>query len=368
MAEPGPDGPTAEDQLLFLQRVGRILDDGRFTTTYKFALLIALANVAVRRGSDDGSPLTVDLDEVALEFIDLHWGMARPFPGADGELLRFSNQPGRQAAVVAAVGRHANTARTSHARRRTYRDQEAALRTKVRATLTRDVLYRLQSVGPSTSVSRGDAGAESAVQFMYAHPPDATSCARLKSITLKPGVPACLRSLRTVIVGMAQARWALWMRSNNPQLGPERQLEAFMFGSSRVPLVRYAEWLYELQGGRCFYLGTRLREPKSGQVDHFLPRARYALDAPANLVLASKAANNDKRDHIASERHLAGWTRRNADLQVPKALGASAAPAQGTAQAVARWMYSIAERDETLAWDGIREFRPLRGKWRSALG
>jgi hypothetical protein len=361
-----PAGPSAEAQLRFLQQIGRILDEGRFTTTYKFALLIALTNLAIRRGSDDGSPLTVDLDELALEFINIHWGMARPFPGADGKILRFSTNSKKQAAVMASLSQHAAMARATHARLRAYRNKEAALRRKVRRTLTRDVIYRLQSVGESAAGRRD--GDDSSVQFMYSHPPDANSCAQLDAITLKPGVPACMRSLRAVIVGMAQARWALWMRLNNPQLGPDRQLETFMFGSSRVHIAQYADWLYELQGGRCFYLGTRIRDPKSAHVDHFLPRARYALDEPANLVLASAAANNDKRDHVASERHLERWAGRNAMLQVPDALAAHPPIDNNTAQSVARWMYSVAERDATLAWDSVRDFQPLTGEWRELLG
>ncbi len=45
----------ADRQLDFLRRVGRILDEGRFTTTYKFALLVALANLSVKHGADDDS-------------------------------------------------------------------------------------------------------------------------------------------------------------------------------------------------------------------------------------------------------------------------------------------------------------------------
>ena len=362
--------PSTEDQLRFLQRVTRILDEGRFTTTYKFAMLIALTNVAVRRGHDDGSALSITLDELAREFIDLHWGMAKPFPGTDGGLLAFSTQRSRQAAVISQISRHAGPSRATHARLRAYRTGEAELVAKVRATITRDVLYRLQSVDPKGSTE------DPSSQFIYEHPADATACAKLKEITLKPGVPACIRSLRPVIVGMAQARWALWMRAHNPWLGPDRMLEQFMFGSDRIPLARFAGWLYELQGGRCFYTGKRLRDSKAAHVDHFLPRARYALDVPANLVLASVKANADKRDHVASERFLERWSSRNARLQVPASLVAEArtsprpedASGWSSASAVARWMYAAGERSRVPAWDGMRAYCVIDGRWRTVLG
>jgi hypothetical protein len=362
-------GPTAEAQLRFLQRIGRILDEGRFTTTYKFALLIALTNIAVRTGHDDDATLDVPLDELAREFIDLHWSMARPYPGLGGALLRFGTHTAGTAAVISAIAPHAGAARASHAHRIEHRPTESKLVATVRRTITRDVLYRLQALGPA------QAGAEDTVQFLYRHPPDAAGCAALEHITLRPGVAACLRSLRQVIVAMVQARWAQWMREHNDQLGPDRNLESFLFGTSRIPLAHHAAWLHELQDGRCFYTGTRLRSPADAAVDHFLPRARYALDEPANLVLAAKSVNGNKSDCIASARHLAAWARRNAEMRGGGAGWPEDAPRTGpadggwhTARAVAGWLYAIAERDGLSVWDAPGKLAPLDAGWRGALG
>jgi hypothetical protein len=361
-------GPTAEAQLRFLQRIGRILDEGRFTTTYKFALLIALTNIAVRIGHDDDATLDVLLDELAREFIDLHWSMARPYPGLGGGMLRFGTHSTGTAAVISAIAPHAGAARASHAHRIEHRPSEVKLMATVRRTITRDVLYRLQALGPA------QAGAEDTVQFLYRHPPDAAGCGALEHITLRPGVAACLRSLRQVIVAMVQARWAQWMREHNDQLGPDRNLEAFMFGTSRIPLAHHAAWLHELQNGRCFYTGTRLRSPADTAVDHFLPRARYVLDEPYNLVLAAKSVNGDKSDCIASARHLAAWSRRNAELRRGGAGWPADAPRAGQAQpgwhiarAVAGWLYAIAERDGLSVWDAPGKLAPLDAGWRGAL-
>jgi hypothetical protein len=57
--------PSSEFQLQFLQKVQLLLDSGKFTSTYKFALLIALTNVAVEKGDDSGAALEVNLDDVA---------------------------------------------------------------------------------------------------------------------------------------------------------------------------------------------------------------------------------------------------------------------------------------------------------------
>ena len=93
------------------------------------------------------------------------------------------------------------------------------------------MLYRLQVVGPSTNAA--SIGSD---RFRHKHPSDGAGCPVLITSTLKPGVAACIRSLRTVIAAMVQARWAQWIRAYNPRQGPERNLEAFLLGANRVPL------------------------------------------------------------------------------------------------------------------------------------
>jgi hypothetical protein len=44
--------PSAEHQLWFLNNVQRLLSDGRFVASYKFALLKALADLAVTHGDE----------------------------------------------------------------------------------------------------------------------------------------------------------------------------------------------------------------------------------------------------------------------------------------------------------------------------
>jgi hypothetical protein len=44
--------PTPDEQIAFLTKVQRILSEGQFTATYKYALLLALADLAVEVGDD----------------------------------------------------------------------------------------------------------------------------------------------------------------------------------------------------------------------------------------------------------------------------------------------------------------------------
>lgn len=327
--------PTADFQLDFLARVEALLSQGRFTSTYKFALLIALTNIAVERGSDTGDELEVELDEIARQYLALYWNMARPYPQVNAILKqnRTANQPSRMITLLKDEARHP---RSSYQRLRVYRASRDGLVSETRRTLAKDVLYRLQTVG-KTAGSEKD-------RFLYDHPPTAAECAKLEYITLKTGVAACLRRLRGVIIAMVQSRWALWVRENNEKLAADRQLEEFLFGPTRTNVADYAERFYELQSGRCFYSGDRLAGPRGGEVDHFIPWARYPFDSPFNLVLASRKINNSLRDDLKPAEWRSMWLVRNKDAFArltapePSGFGAPSEDAE-TARAISDWLY-----------------------------
>ena len=53
--------PATNQQIEFLAKIQRIFTEGEFTATYKFALLIALSDLAVELGRDTGEPLSLDM-------------------------------------------------------------------------------------------------------------------------------------------------------------------------------------------------------------------------------------------------------------------------------------------------------------------
>ena len=358
---------TATQQLEFLRRTTRILDEGRFTSTYKFAMLMALTNIAVERGSDSNDELEVDLDDLSREFVKLYWGMSRPYPALGKKMLMQNRQATKPAKVVTLLSAHAAASYGRHRRERRHAPSASKVIAGTRQTILRDVYWALQTVGPCAN---GCSNADD--RFLYDHPSTKVGCGEIRTLTLKPGIAACLRALRGVVAAMVQARWARWIRENNPRLGPDTELEAFMFGNDRIPIREYAPWLYELQNGRCFYTQAKLRSPDAGHVDHFLPRARYALDEPINLVLASKRANSDKRDHVAGADFLRDWARRNRSHAMPKPISGAGGPGAvtmdwKTARGIAEWMYEAAERDNVPAWHGIGRIGRLGDRWRVSL-
>ena len=328
---------TPSSHLNFLSSLERLLSAGRFTSTYKFALLLSLSNIAVEKGDDSGRALRVSLDDVARQFIALYWNMARPYPRLD-VVLKQNRQARKPSRMITLIGEQSRHSESRYRRWREYQSDMQKLVCDTRRTMARDVLYRLQTVG----TRQGDRSQP----FLYDHPPTAAACARLRHIVLKPGVAASMRRLHGVIVSMVQARWALWVRENNKALGPDRELEQYLFGADRKNVAKYAKRLHRLQGGRCFYTGARLSltGPRAGEVDHFIPWARYPLDSPFNLVLASKRENQRLRDELKPAALRQRWLSRNdAHLELfvapePEGFGAEKGDREAV-RAVAGWVY-----------------------------
>jgi hypothetical protein len=55
--------PTAEEQVGFLLKVERLLGEGVFTATYKYALPWALADLSVELGDDSGEALELSASQ-----------------------------------------------------------------------------------------------------------------------------------------------------------------------------------------------------------------------------------------------------------------------------------------------------------------
>ncbi len=92
--------PTAEQQIRFLHDLQRIFEEGDFSATYKFALLMALAEIAVEAGNDSGAPEAVSLYSIAGKFVELYWRQAAPYRVAEGTTGVLWQNRGTQAAII----------------------------------------------------------------------------------------------------------------------------------------------------------------------------------------------------------------------------------------------------------------------------
>jgi 5-methylcytosine-specific restriction endonuclease McrA len=343
--------PSPAAQLHFLNNVQRLLDEGSFVATYKYALLMALADLSVEKGNDTGDPLPIALSDIAEKFIQYYWRQVRPYPGTKHETL-FQNT-GQQAAIVNAVADFGRAHGPSLAKSRRSQKTWGRLVKRVAGTVEKMPLWRLQVVGDSPHI------------FLYGHELNDGH------ITLLPGVAFCFRRFHPMVVRMAQSAWVDTVRGlkpNQPILGQRKDLTEFMFGSVREPLTAYQPILLEQQAGRCFYCRRTIRE--SSVVDHFIPWSRYPVDLGHNFVVAHPACNSAKADHLAALSHLKAWVDRNdhAGAWMAVQFDKKGLPHDlDTTLEIAKWAYSQTEQVKGLVWEQGKNLRELRPEWTRIL-
>ena len=302
---------------LFLERLLALLARGSFTTTYKYALLLALIDLNLE-GAGRGAPVTsLTTRQLAERVVTLYWPHTRPFQGRDlaqsragqGEssVLRSSR------ALRAAVAPHDTMPqRAAKADPAGY----ARLIDEVEWVFVREPIPRLQVIGGAQELFLYRV--EWTIQQSSGAPidPDLPLLTRRafrsgeipNLIRLLPGVHERLVGLAAVLRPLIHRQWTDLVAQMNRL--PERTLEDHLFGRAREDLEPVRRPLWDLQRGRCFYCGGAV-PLTSAQVDHVLPWSRFAEDAIQNLVVADGPCNLSKRDFMAGWEPLEPWLHRD---------------------------------------------------------
>ncbi len=349
---------AAAEQVHFLSKVQSLLDGGLFSATYKYALLLALADIAIERDEDacdELGQLIIPTDLLAEKFIEYYWNHCRPFVASGGTIQgRLLQNTGTQAKVLSVLAElHEKHAGRLSAIARDRPSWERLVR-EVGAVVRQMPLWKLQTIGRET------------VDFLYPNVEHGSS------ITLRPGIAFCLRRFHGLVGNLVRGAWVDWVRRQNRELvGDSADLAEFLFGAERQRLRAIAPILHELQSGRCIYSGERLARPEDCDVDHFIPFAKYPHDYGHNLVLATKSANAAKADFIASEAHLERWLERHRThgaMLVAECDRIGLPVDLGRTLAVARWAYEQADHAGTPVWTKGRDTGDrLSGEWRRLL-
>ncbi len=344
--------PDAEFQLKFLRELQRILEEGRFTASYKFALVLSLADLAVQRGGATGDPLQLPVAAIAERFTELYWRQAAPWPGGERPEVLKQNT-GRRAVVVQTVMEARKDYGDRIDRVRAHPGEWASVTRRVRETVRKMPLLKLQTVGDETR------------EFLY--PNRVEGRGRDATITLNPGIGYCFRSFHPLIRELAQGGWAQFVRRMNPELIGERtDLREFLFGASRANLQAVRGPLFELQEGSCFYCRKTLNG-ETAQVDHFVPWSRYPVDLGHNFVVSHAGCNRRKADHLSAEVHLERWVERNEELSYELASVCESAGVphdHRTSRQITAWAYGQVEERAGLVWVKGQTLEPLGGGWR----
>lgn len=300
----------------FAEKVMALLDEGSFTSTYKYAVLLGLLDLTLENVGRHGmAPESFTTSQLADKVIELYWPHAVPFGSeGSGEVLRQNGgRQSAQAQIVRLIQYFRTQVVNQHATnslvqlRQRARQEFSRLRTKVEWKLIQMPLPRLQSVGNrrdqfiyeiawDTSVRRTDVQA-------YQNGRQSSFDNRIR---LRPGVGAYLIQLNALLRPLLHRQWARMVARLNDL--EEARLERFLFGTTRIPFDLIRLPLLQLQEGNCFYCQSRMHGPT--HVDHFIPWSRYPEDGLANLVLAHDRCNKAKRDFLPATRHVVRWAVR----------------------------------------------------------
>jgi hypothetical protein len=341
--------PTPEEQVLFLRNIQRLLAEGLFVASYKFALIRALADLTVLKGDDSGAPLEIETTDIAAKFVDLYWRQSRPFQlGGEATGLILQQNTGKQAAIVSQIVRSQQECGGSLFRFKQLASARwSALVAAVDQVVCTMPLWKLQTVG------------EERLDFLY------ENLDRGTRITLKAGVAYCLRAFYELIRDLIEGAWVRFVQKvNASELGSVTDLGTFLFGEERASLDAYQPILRDVQNGVCLYCQKPLS--KQAQVDHFVPWSRYPTDLGHNFVLAHAKCNNAKSDFLAAENHLAAWIERNREHQaeLQERLIKAALPCDLTATVqIAKWVYQQTEKANGQVWVMEKVLRHLSADW-----
>ena len=350
-----PRVPTADEQIAFLADIQLLLDEGQFVASYKFALLIALADLAIESEVYDGRELEIPIEKIAEKFVAFYWRQAAPWSpaGRAGDSVVLRQNAGKQAEVITRVFEVRERVSAYEADVRRNSREWRSLISKVRHVVAVMPLWKLQTLKGRK------------LEFLY------VNAGRGAAIVLKPGVAFNLRQFHPLVTGLARSAWAQFVRqlgANHDVLGQAVDLEEFLFGTPRADLSDYRPILEELQNDRCFYCDARLRG--RGAVDHVVPWRRYPVDLAHNFVLADAGCNSRKSDLLADVPFLDRWLRRNDDAKDELATRFTALHLPfdyDASRQVTRWTYAQVARTGGQVWAGGLTYKALCGDWRSVF-
>ncbi|MFW8591269.1 HNH endonuclease [Glaciecola sp. 2405UD65-10] len=325
-------------QIDFISYMQRLLQEGDFSSTYKFAFLHALADICIEKDVPNNGRLMISLNEIVEKLILLYWQHAKPFfsetgPQQQGGILLQNS--GKQAKIIADIcelqrsgANNLNQAKSSPLWPQIYRN--------TMRTLKEGPLWRLQVLSKVEEC------------YLFLH------IKNRPYIELNTGIADCFRMFHDLVVQFSRQGWiekVSKIQENQQVIGRAGELSDFLFGTSRVSLKSASNLLKDIQKGNCFYCKKPLKG--NAEVDHFIPFTKYNNDLGHNFVLAHKACNNNKRDYLAAPEHKTKWQEQNLvvnDKLITNELGTYFTCDAQRASHVADWAYHIAEKNGSKYW------------------
>lgn len=340
---------SAED---FLDHMQQLVLNSALNSTYKLALIMSIVDASLKVSAQavKSEICTIELKDIALEFLRIYWPQCRPYPSpspnvAPGVLhqgINKKNNLKQSDRILTIVNTAIDRAREEVPSAKVETFEQISRHPLLMKPLVADCLALLKK-NPLKYIAAD-------VDFLYELKRD--------HIELYSSTVILLQRFRPIIKELIESRWLKHIRSNadNAALLGEStsgSLRDFLFDPTRgetLENIRSA-LLDATHDERCFYCGKALKR-SSTHVDHFLPFTRYADTRIFNFVLACPSCNASKSNWLVGPGHVDHWVRRNSDygtdlLQASKDIG----PAGPVAVAdMALTLYGVAQRHAEPLW------------------
>ncbi len=300
-----------DDAIAFGEKVFALLDETRYTTTYKLAVLLGLIDLCLENTTTSGGPPDmVTTRQLAEKVTEIYWPHTLPFGSRSAMVLRQAS--GGQAEILSCIERFRSSLGDSSVplikARVSANRAYSKLLNQIEWKLIEMPLPRLQTMGTEVDRFLYEINWDKHIDYRDIARYQKGQQAFDNRILLRPRVGEYLVRLNGLLRPLIRRRWAGMVAALNHQ--EDSRLEDFLFGTQRVDLSLIRSPLWEIQGRRCFYCEERIREPNQVQVDHFIPWARYQENGIFNLVVADVKCNGNKSDFLAAVEHMDRWLDR----------------------------------------------------------
>ncbi len=230
---------SQSEPIRFAERVLELLEDGRYTSTYKYAVLLGLMDLCLEQTQASGAPpVMVTTRQLAEKTVELYWPHTMPYVNAAGVVALRQNRGG-QAEILTSISRFRN----KHAPDPSASRWEAMLKAadsyerlvrEIEWKLIEMPLPRLQSLaGEQLALLYhiawdGDVGVRAVRRYQRGD-----SLSFDNRILLQPNVGEYLLQLNGLLRPLVQRQWAGMVARLNAL--EESQLDSYLFGQIDSP-------------------------------------------------------------------------------------------------------------------------------------
>lgn len=305
---------TVNDVGNFLEAVQELIFSNSLNNTYKLALIIAIADLALDESTadiDDDKPLYISFDSLAEKFLEIYWPQTNDYQTE--AVLENGVREAKRGRI--AQGSNAGQLKIFTLIDNFCRDYSQKIGSTARPTFL--IARRIDGFDKLVKRCRTDVVVKNPLHFIKGSEFLYTIDTARKALVVTPAHAMMLRRFHTTVTELARTRWEAKVRGLNKNaviLGesPVMSLREFLFNQNRNENLEVARnILTDVTGDcHCFYCGCPLGKAKT-HVDHFLPYRIFNLPRIHNFVLACEHCNTSKSDTLVSDDHVTHWVERN---------------------------------------------------------